>query len=57
MSETSKKGIFELFYHSKIENQFISQAPRYIILDERILLAVIFFKICSENPLQKTTGR
>lgn len=39
-----KKGILALFYHSKIDNQFTSQAPRYMILDERILVAVILSK-------------
>lgn len=52
-----KKGILALFYHSKIDKQFTSQGPRYMILCERILVAVILSKFVLKTPLQATTGR
>lgn len=52
-----KKGILALFCHSKIDKQFTSQGPRYIILCERILVAVILSKFVLKTPLQATTGR
>lgn len=52
-----KKGILALFCHSKIDKQFTSQGPRYMILCERILVAVILSKFVLKTPLQATTGR